>query len=143
MTLLPLAALRALLVPRAPAIAADPTGMWLTQDGDTARSGSPSAANAICGTIAWLEEPIDTKTGRPRIDRRNADASKRAARCSASHRAQHEAQHGPDERGPGEVYNAEDGKTYSGSFTLAGANKADLKGCVTIICKTKTWTRTN
>ena len=43
----------------------------------------------------------------------------------------------------GQVYNAEDGKTYSGSFTLAGANKADLKGCVAIICKSKGWTRSN
>ena len=43
----------------------------------------------------------------------------------------------------GQIYNAEDGKTYSGSFALSGASKADLKGCVAIICKSKTWTRTN
>jgi len=29
----------------------------------------------------------------------------------------------------GQVYNAEDGKTYSGSFALCGATKPDLKGC--------------
>jgi uncharacterized protein (DUF2147 family) len=42
----------------------------------------------------------------------------------------------------GQVYNAEDGKTYRGSFTLSSANTADLQGCVAIICKSKTWTRT-
>src|SRR6516225_6620570 len=44
----------------------------------------------------------------------------------------------------GEVYNASDGKTYSGSFTLTGPNTADLKGCVlSILCKSQTWTRAN
>ena len=45
----------------------------------------------------------------------------------------------------GYVYNAEDGKTYSGSFTLTGANTAELKGCVLggLICKAQTWTRSN
>ena len=42
----------------------------------------------------------------------------------------------------GNVYNASDGKTYTGSFTMTGDNTADLKGCVaTIFCKTQTWTR--
>jgi uncharacterized protein (DUF2147 family) len=43
----------------------------------------------------------------------------------------------------GQVYNAEDGKTYSGNLTLANANTIKLQGCVMVICKTKTWTRTN
>jgi uncharacterized protein (DUF2147 family) len=47
------------------------------------------------------------------------------------------------DRWSGQVYNAEDGKTYNGSFALSAANKAELKGCVAIICKTKTWTRIN
>jgi len=42
----------------------------------------------------------------------------------------------------GNVYNASDGKTYSGSFTMTGDNTAELKGCVmSIICKSQTWTR--
>ena len=44
----------------------------------------------------------------------------------------------------GNVYNASDGKTYTGSFTLTGPNTAELKGCVmSVICKTQTWTRAN
>jgi predicted aspartyl protease len=44
----------------------------------------------------------------------------------------------------GDVYNAEDGKIYSGSFTMYGPNSAQLKGCVLagLICKAQTWTRT-
>jgi uncharacterized protein (DUF2147 family) len=45
----------------------------------------------------------------------------------------------------GQVYNAEDGNVYSGSFTMSGSNTAQLKGCVMggLICKGQTWTRSN
>jgi uncharacterized protein (DUF2147 family) len=43
----------------------------------------------------------------------------------------------------GDVYNTQDGRTYSGSFTLISDNAAALKGCVLggLICKSQTWTR--
>ncbi len=51
---------------------------------------------------------------------------------------------GTPDQWSGEVYNAYDGKTYIGSFTMTGPNTAELKGCVmSIICKTQTWTRAN
>jgi uncharacterized protein (DUF2147 family) len=51
----------------------------------------------------------------------------------------------PDKDGvwsSGQVYNAEDGKTYSGKITPLGANQLKLRGCVFFpLCKTQTWTR--
>jgi uncharacterized protein (DUF2147 family) len=42
----------------------------------------------------------------------------------------------------GQVYNAEDGKTYNGRITPLGANQLKLRGCVFFpLCKTQTWTR--
>ncbi|MEG3175068.1 DUF2147 domain-containing protein [Sphingomonas sp. RB3P16] len=42
----------------------------------------------------------------------------------------------------GQVYNAQDGKTYSGRITPLGANQLKLRGCVFFpLCKTQTWTR--
>ncbi len=43
----------------------------------------------------------------------------------------------------GQVYNPEDGKTYSGSITLQDASTIKLQGCLLggMICKTSTWTR--
>ena len=43
----------------------------------------------------------------------------------------------------GQVYNAEDGKTYSGSLTLQDANTIKLEGCILggLICKSESWTR--
>ena len=45
----------------------------------------------------------------------------------------------------GQVYNAEDGKTYSGSITMRGASALKLEGCALagLICKAQTWTRVN
>jgi uncharacterized protein (DUF2147 family) len=42
----------------------------------------------------------------------------------------------------GQVYNADDGKTYKGKITPLGANQLKLRGCVFFpLCKTQTWTR--
>jgi uncharacterized protein (DUF2147 family) len=123
-----------------PAQAGDPTGMWLSQDGDVKIKVS-NCGGDICGHIAWLKEPNDTN-GKPKVDINNADASKRGRPIMGSAVILPMKADGAD-KWSGQVYNAEDGKTYSGSFALAGATKADLKGCVAIICKTKTWTRSN
>jgi uncharacterized protein (DUF2147 family) len=123
-----------------PALAGDPTGMWLSQDGDV-KMKVARCGDAICSTIAWLKNPNDDK-GKPKVDLNNADASKRSRPIMGSAIILPMKADGAD-RWSGQVYNAEDGKTYSGSFALSGANKADLKGCVAIICKTKSWTRTN
>jgi clan AA aspartic protease (TIGR02281 family) len=44
----------------------------------------------------------------------------------------------------GKIYNAEDGNTYVGSFTIYDANTAQLKACVLggLVCKQQMWTRT-
>jgi uncharacterized protein (DUF2147 family) len=120
--------------------AADPSGLWLSQDGDVKMKVAHCGA-AICGNIAWLKHPSDDK-GRPKVDKNNADASKRNRPIIGTPIMLSMKADGAD-KWSGQVYNAEDGKTYSGSFTLAGSNRADLKGCVAIICKSKSWTRTN
>jgi uncharacterized protein (DUF2147 family) len=44
--------------------------------------------------------------------------------------------------GSGQVYNADDGHTYSGRITPLGPNQIKLRGCVFFpLCKTQTWTR--
>jgi uncharacterized protein (DUF2147 family) len=44
----------------------------------------------------------------------------------------------------GQVYKADEGKTYSGKITPIDANHIKLRGCVFVpLCKTQTWTRVN
>jgi uncharacterized protein (DUF2147 family) len=127
----------------APARAADPLGTWLTGD----KKGKVRIVNcggAICGTLIWLQEPIDPDTKQPKTDKHNVDASKQGRPLLGVPIVLSMKPNGAD-AWEGQVYNAEDGNTYSGSFTMTSANSAQLKGCVMggLICKAQTWTRTN
>ena len=124
------------------ASAADALGTWYTGD----REGQVRIVNcggALCGALIWLKEPNDPATGRPKTDKNNADASKQSRPLLGVPIVLGMKPSGPGQW-TGDVYNASDGKTYSGSFTLTGPNSADLKGCVlSVFCKSQTWTRVN
>jgi uncharacterized protein (DUF2147 family) len=49
------------------------------------------------------------------------------------------------EKWSGQVYNAEDGKTYTGHISMQGAGALKLEGCALggLICKAQNWTRVN
>jgi uncharacterized protein (DUF2147 family) len=125
-----------------PARAADPLGTWYTADKDS-QVRITNCGGALCGSLVWLKEPIDPATSRPKTDYNNADTSKRSRPLLGVQIVLGMKPSGADQWS-GNVYNASDGKTYTGSFTLTGPNTAELKGCVmSIICKTQTWTRAN
>ena len=92
----------------------------------------------------WLAEPNDPETNQPKTDNNNKDASKQGRPLIGVPIVLGMKPAGGD-KWEGQVYNAEDGNTYSGSFTMSGANTAELKGCVMggLICKGQTWTRSN
>ena len=141
-TFAPAAAILWVMLAPPAAWAGDPTGLWLTQEGD-AKVRVAKCGDAICGAIAWLKEPNDTG-GKPKIDKNNADAAKRSRPIIGVPIVLSMKPDGTDKWSE-QIYNAEDGKTYSGNLALAGANTIKLQGCVAagLICKTKTWTRTN
>jgi uncharacterized protein (DUF2147 family) len=128
----------------ATARAADATGTWFTADKDS-QVRIANCGGAICGTLVWLKEPNDPATGRPKTDKNNADASKQGRPLIGVQIVLSMKPASTPQQWSGDVYNAGDGKTYSGSFTLTGANTAELKGCVMggLICKSQTWTRAN
>jgi uncharacterized protein (DUF2147 family) len=128
--------------PGTPAFAADAIGIWYTGDKES-QVRIVNCGGALCGNLIWLKEPNDPATGRPKTDKNNADASKQSRPLLGAPIVLGMKPSGPGQWS-GDVYNASDGKTYSGSFTLTGPNTADLKGCVlSILCKTQTWTRAN
>jgi uncharacterized protein (DUF2147 family) len=123
-----------------PAFAADPMGTWYTADNDS-QVRITNCGGALCGNLTWLKTPIDPATGQPKLDKNNADASKQSRPLLGVPIVLGMKPSGPNVWS-GDVYNASDGKTYSGSFTMTGDNTADLKGCVmSFLCKTQTWTR--
>lgn len=127
-----------------PSRAGDPRGNWLTENG-RATVAIANCGGALCGKIIALGEPIDPATGKPRTDNNNSDAAKRTRPLIG---VQIVIDMKPDsiaDKWKGQVYNAEDGNTYSGSITLVDAKTLNLQGCALagLICKTQKWTRTN
>jgi uncharacterized protein (DUF2147 family) len=126
-----------------PARAADPLGTWYTADKES-QVRITKCGGALCGALVWLKEPNDPATGRPKTDKNNADATKQSRPLIGVQIVLAMKPSGTPDQWSGEVYNASDGKTYTGSFTMTGANTAELKGCVmSVICKSQTWVRAN
>jgi uncharacterized protein (DUF2147 family) len=138
-----LLALTALAFTAGPLSAVDPGGVWLT-DGGEARVRIADCGGALCGTVLSLRDPNDPATGRPHTDKNNADASKRGRPVVGIQVLFGMKPSGAD-KWTGQIYNAKDGKTYSGSMTVQGASALKLEGCVLggLICRSETWTRTN
>jgi uncharacterized protein (DUF2147 family) len=134
------AAMTALLMQ--PAAAADPNGTWLTEGGKSRVRIAP-CGDAICGHIVWLKEPNDD-SGKPKTDKNNAEAGKRNRPVIGVPIVLNMKPAGAD-KWSGQVYNAEDGKTYSGSVTVQSASTLKLEGCALggLVCKSQTWTRAN
>lgn len=125
------------------ALAADPLGNWLTQTG-TSRVRVADCGGALCGTIVWLKEPTDPETGKPKTDKNNADAAKKSRPLIGVQIVLGMKPAGAD-KWTGQVYNAEDGKTYSGNLTYSGGDSLQLQGCALggLVCKSQTWTKAN
>lgn len=104
--------------------AGDATGTWLRADGTSKVRFSP-CGGALCGTIAWLKNPADSKG-------------------KVGQRVFFDMKPNGDNAWSGSAFNPEDGKTYTGKMTLSG-NSLTTKGCVLggIICKSVSWSRAN
>ena len=124
-----------------PAFAADPLGTWYTE-GKESQVRVTNCGDAICGALVWLKVPNDPKTGKPKIDSENADAAKRKRPLLGVEIVLGMMPSGVPDQWKGKVYNAKDGNTYTGYFTMTGPDTAELKGCAFgFICKSQTWTR--
>jgi len=138
-----LAAAAFLVLTGSGAFAAEPLGVWLTEGGKS-RIRIADCGGALCGTIVGLQEPNDPETGKPKLDKSNSDAGKRTrplvgVQIVLGMKAAGEG------KWAGQVYNAEDGKTYSGNLTFTGGTSLQLQGCALggLVCKSQTWTKSN
>lgn len=122
--------------------AADPVGNWHTEQAK-ATVKIAACGPALCGTIVALKDANDPDTGKPRTDKNNADASLRNRPMVGVQIVLGMKPSGTANKWSGQVYNAEDGKTYTGNLTLQDANTIKLEGCILggLVCKSQTWTR--
>lgn len=131
-----IAALAVATLVATPALAGDPTGVWMRASGSS-KIRIDKCGAALCGTVVWEQSP--------RKDIYNPDASKRDRPVTGLRILLGMKPSGTPDQWKGEVYNAEDGKTYTGYITLEGANSLKLQGCVLggLICKSDSWSRSS
>ena len=120
--------------------AAGPDGIWLTQAGDAkVRVGKCGAG--VCGVVVWLKDPIDPATGKAQVDDKNPNPalSKRPIIGLSLFLGMRPA---GANKWSGHIYNADDGKTYASSISVAGPDTLKVEGCVGGFCGGETWSRT-
>jgi uncharacterized protein (DUF2147 family) len=118
----------------APALAADPTGDWLVADG-VAHIRVAECNGAMWGAVVWEKEPGG-------FDEHNPDASKKTRPTLGIPVLINMKKKAGIDQWQGEVYNANDGKTYSSTIKPVGSDKLEIQGCVLgFLCGGETWTR--
>lgn len=123
-----------------PAYADDPTGSWLTQAGEAHIRIAKCGKAAMCGTVAWLRDALDPKTGQTPVDSKNPDPAKRGRKILGIRIFSME----PDGNGAytGDIYNADDGKTYKGRLVPRGTDDIEVQGCgQKNLCGSEIWSR--
>ncbi len=95
----------------------------------------------LCGKIIWLKEP-NKDNGQPKTDENNPDASKRNQPIIGLNILKGFVADGENKWDDGEVYDPENGKTYSCKMTLKGST-LEVRGYVgvSLFGRTETWTR--
>lgn len=103
------------------AFAADPTGTWVRPSTGT-QINFYNCGSKLCARITAVKDQ----------SRKNTIGTVIVKGATKS----------GDNTWKGDLLNTENGKTYSGVFTLESANAMSLKGCVAmVLCSGETWQR--
>ena len=99
----------------------------------------PSLEPTLCGTVAWLRDPVDAKTGQPPVDSKNPNTSLRTRKILGIRIFSMEE----DATGSwtGGIYNSDDGQTYKGRLAPRGESELEVQGCSGNLCGSEVWTR--
>lgn len=111
----------------------NPSGVWLTQTGESKVRLSP-CGSGYCGVIVSTSgKGVDEKNPDPALRSRSVVGVQIVNASSAS-----------GDGYEGTLYNPKDGKTYSGSLKMTGPSTIEVSGCVMgVFCKRQTWKRVN
>jgi len=109
-------------------------GDWLVADG-VAHIRVAECNGSMWGAVAWEKEPGGVDQHNPDVSKRNRPTLGIAVLSNMKKKP------GVDQW-EGEVYNANDGKTYSSTIKPVGSDKLEIQGCVLgFLCGGETWTR--
>ncbi|MGX1321160.1 uncharacterized protein (DUF2147 family) [Bradyrhizobium sp. USDA 377] len=117
-----------------PALAADPTGDWRVADG-VANIRVAQCNGNMWGAVSWEKKPGGRDENNPDVSKKNRPTLGMPTLIDMKKKP------GADQW-EGQVYNAQDGQTYSATITPVGTDQLEIKGCVMgFLCGGETWTR--
>jgi uncharacterized protein (DUF2147 family) len=124
------------------ASAADPSGIWVKDDG-SAKVEIKKCGRGICSKVVWLRNSKDSQ-GKPLHDVRNEDPSMRGRPIIGLPLFSNMPLTEPN-TWVGNVYNPEEGHIYTDvKVTLISRQQIVLRGCKTwLLCGEKMWTRSH
>jgi uncharacterized protein (DUF2147 family) len=137
-------AMLAMLVAAMPAKAQaqdGPGGIWLTQAGDAKIRISRCGAG-LCGIVVWLKDPIDPATGKLQVDDKNPNPALARRPIIGLSLFSGMRPVGPNQWA-GQIYNADDGKSYASKISVTGPTGLRVEGCVGSLCGGEDWTRSS
>jgi uncharacterized protein (DUF2147 family) len=147
--LLKLTVLFVLLIAVTPAVAQKYTadmilGKWLNEDKD-AHIEITKDAGKYFGKIVWLRDPIDTLTGKPKVDDKNSDKVLQSRPVLGLVILKDFTFDGEDEWSEGTIYDPKNGKTYDCYMEIGETGILKIRGYIGIswIGRTTYWTRVN
>ena len=118
-------------------------GTWLNTDKKGKIVLWECGSEGLCSKIVWLKDPTD-ENGRPWRDMLNPDPAKRSRPVIGIDVLEGLKKVGPN-TWQGHIYDPEVGKRYYLKYIKIGADKVEIRGCLSSgwPCRTKYWTRTN
>ncbi len=123
----------------------DVVGVWLTQYKDS-KVEIYKDGGKYFGKIVWLETPIDSITGKPKVDDKNEDPNLRNRPIMGMKLLENFVFDGDDEWEDGTIYDPKKGKTYSCYMEFPDKDNKDrlkIRGYigVSLLGRTVYWTR--
>ena len=117
-------------------------GIWRLSSGKVTIRVNQCGGQNLCATIVGLAEPLNKK-GQPKMDKHNPNPALQTRRLIG---LQVVSGMKPDGANSwrGSIYNADDGRTYSGTATISG-NTLVIKACILggLACKKRQFARVN
>ena len=123
----------------------DILGVWLTQDKDS-HVEIYKVGNKFFGKIVWLQDPIDSITGKPKLDDKNENPSLRNRPVMGLKLLKNFVFDGDNEWKNGTIYDPKKGKTYSCYIKFPNENNKNrikIRGYIgfSLLGRTVYWTR--
>lgn len=120
----------------------DIIGLWQNGEG-TGHIKIEKIGNKYYGKIVWLKEPNDPDTGKPKVDKKNPDESKRNTPIMGYKVLRDFVYQGDNKWKEGMIYDPKKGSDYKCNITMVNKNTLDVRGYIGIsmIGRTDTWKR--